>query len=466
MEENPRVGLIIMRAEWFGYAAAKPIIESVESDAMEMTSRLGLYFEVLGPWVVDSAERMQACTRAMVEADPDLVLLAFQTWADDLRLEALLDAVGSRPLIVWCYQPWRRAPRPAQVADVLRGSGAVGSFAALGMLRNLGAGFQFTFGSPDDPRLIHDLKVAGRAAQVRRGLRSARIGLLPSNVEPIQVNLVDETRLKAELGPAVQHYSVEEYLRVFDSLAQVRVDAYLEQIYQNYKVKEVGQAALRRAAQAALGLAHLAIDYRLDVLAVSDTSPQLLQALQLRPALYPDLLDPLPVLFQPAGDLGAATANYVLHHLTGSATMLVEILFWDEARNQVICGHGGMQNPLLAEGNAAWISPDHEFQPPGLQVGAQFQFVARSGRVTLFQLRSTPKSWQAIALSGMCLESRPWVNGYPHALLRLDTTIQQFLNRLASVGASQHWILAYGNVIEELESLCQMTNIPLEVLTM
>ncbi len=146
--------------------------------------------------------------------------------------------------------------------------------------------------------------------------------------------------------------------------------------------------------------------------------------------------------------------------------MLVEVWFWDESRNQVICGHNGMQNPLLAEDNAAWISRDYENQNPELLEGAQFQFVARSGRVTLFQLRSTPKSWQAVALSGMCLESRPWVKGYPHALLRLDTTIEHFLNRLASVGASQHWILAYGNVIEELESLCQMANIPLEVLAL
>jgi L-arabinose isomerase len=333
------------------------------------------------------------------------------------------------------------------------------------MLRNLEASFQFTFGSPDDPRLIHDLKVAGRAAQVRRRLRSARIGLLPSPNEQMQVNFVDESRLAVDLGPTVQYLTVSEYRRVVDALSRVRVEAYLQQVSQRFNVQDVSPETLRIAAQAALGLAHLALDHRLDVLAISDTSLELKRSFGMRPALYPDLLEPLPVLFQPEGDLGAATANYILHHLTGSATMFVEMWFWDEPRNQVICGHSGVQNPLLAEENTAWISPDYEIQHSDLREGAQFQFIARSGRVTLFQLRSTPKSWQAIALTGMCLEGRPWVRGYPHALLRLDSTIEHFLNNLSTVGASQHWILAYGSVIEELESLCQMANIPLAVLT-
>jgi hypothetical protein len=57
------------------------------------------------------------------------------------------------------------------------------------------------------------------------------------------------------------------------------------------------------------------------------------------------------------------------------------------------------------------------------------------------------------------------VQGYPHVILRLDAGIDHFLNRLSAIGASQHWIMAYGSVIEELEALCEMENIPLEVLS-
>lgn len=465
MEGRPSIGLIVMRADWFGRSVASSLLETIESDTQEMVNRLAGHFHVKGPWVVDSLEALQICQHALREADLDLVLMAFQTWSEDTSLVSLLQAIGSRPLILWCYQPWRRAPRPTPFNEVQRGSGAVGTFAALGMLRNLGVSFQFTFGSPDDPRLIHDLKVAGRAAQVRRGLRAARFGLLPSRNEQMQVNFVDEFRLMSELGPVVQSLSVSEFSRVVHSLSRVRVEAYLAQVRQRFEVQDVSDETLLRAAQAALGLAHLAVEYRLDVLSLNESSVELQRAFNMRPGLYPDLLEPLPVLFQPEGDLGAATANYILHHLTGSPTMFLEIWFWDEARNQIIAGHAGLQNPLLAEANTAWISQDFEFQHSDASEGAQFQFVARPGRVTVFQVRSTPKGWQAIALSGVCLEGRPWVQGYPHVILRLDTMIDHFLNRLSAIGASQHWIMAYGSVIEELEAFCEMANIPLEVLS-
>lgn len=461
---KPSVGLIVMRTDWFGHPAADQLIESIRADTVDIVNRLSGKFDVQGPWVVDSPESLHACQQGLREVELDMVLLAYQTWAEDTRLLSLLQAVGSHPLMVWCYQPWRRIPRPATFEDVLRGSGPVGTFAALGVLRNLQIPFQFTFGSPDDPRLLNDLQVAGRAAQVRRRLRSARFGLLPSRNEQMQVIFVDEFRLMADLGPVVQYVPVSEFMRAAGSLTSAQIDEYLALLRQRFPVRGVRDETLVLAARAAVGLSLLAGEHHLDVLSLTDRSPEIQRAFQMRPALYPDLQERLPALFQPEGDLGAATANYILHFLTGSPTMFLEMWFWDEARNQVIAGHAGLQNPQMADENSAWISPEVEFLQQAESEGAQIQFMARPGRVTLFQLRSTPKGWQAIALSGMCLEGRPWVRGYPHAIVRLDVAIDQFLHRLSAVGSSQHWIMAYGSVTKELEAFCEMANIPLEVL--
>jgi hypothetical protein len=123
-----------------------------------------------------------------------------------------------------------------------------------------------------------------------------------------------------------------------------------------------------------------------------------------------------------------------------------------------------MQNPILAAPAQVWISQNREYQLTHLTEGVHFEFIARPGRVTLFQMRSTPRGWQAIAASGVCLEDRPWVQGFPHAILRLDAAIDTFLKQIAATGASQHWIMAYGSVLPELEAFCQILNIPLEVI--
>ena len=92
------------------------------------------------------------------------------------------------------------------------------------------------------------------------------------------------------------------------------------------------------------------------------------------------------------------------------------------------------------------------------------QFIAHPGRVTLFQMRKTPGRWQAVAATGMCIESRPWTGGCPHAVIRLDSQIDLFLRRAAAFGVTQHWLMAYGSVLAELEVFCQMCGITLEVM--
>lgn len=472
MENRPRVGLVLMRAEWPGCGEAGSVLEMVDNDTQAMVERLEKDFSVAGPWVISSAETMLGAQHALRDAELDMVVLAFQTWAEDAQLVTLLQAIGSRPLVLWCYVPWRRVPRPVSRADLLRGAGPVGTFSALGTLRNLNVPFFFTFGAPDDPRLMQDLRVAGRAAAVRQGLRGARFGLIPSRNDHLHVNFVDEFRLMADFGPVVQYVSVSELKKVVDRVTPEQAREYLDRLHACYPVQGVSETTLEQAAQLAVGLGTVAQDYRFDTVVVNDTLPELVNTFQMRPGLYPvepppsNGADPVKPLFLPAGDLAAATAAYILNRLTGSEIMFMELWFWDEARNQIIGGHAGLQNPALADHGQVCIMEDTDFCRPDGTEGAQIQMLARPGRVTLFQLRSTPNGWQAVAATGVCLEGQPWVEGLPHAILRLDVPINHFLNVLSTVGTSPHWVMAYGSVLHEIEAFCQMQQVPLEIMTL
>ena len=303
---------------------------------------------------------------------------------------------------------------------------------------------------------------------MRQGLRKARFGLIPSRDDLMHVNFVDEFRLMADFGPVVQYVSVSELKRTVDRVTPEQAHAYLDQLHACYPVQGVTEPTLEQAAQLAVGLGEVAEGHNFDVVVVNDLQPELLNTFHMRPGLYPttDAAASDQPLFLPGGDLAAATAGYILNRLTSSEIMFMELWFWDEARNQIIGGHAGLQNPALADHGQVGISEDTDFCPPDGSEGAQIQMLARPGRVTLFQLRSTPQGWQAIAATGVCLEGQPWVEGLPHAILRLDTPIDHFLNRIAAVGASQHWVMAYGSVLHEIEAFCQMLQVPLEIMTL
>jgi L-fucose isomerase-like protein len=208
-------------------------------------------------------------------------------------------------------------------------------------------------------------------------------------------------------------------------------------------------------------LAHLAVEQQVAVISLNDIAPELHEVLGLRPCLYPPLFEQANILVGLEGDLGAATAMFILNRLTGSPILFAETWFWDEEENLIVTGHAGPQNPALARPNHLWISHDLEFAQSDRTEGAHLQFVARPGRVTLFQLRGTPQGWQAIVTTGQALETDPWVEGYPHAVIRLDVPVQDFLRQVAAVGSTQHWAIAYDEVAEAIGAVCELTAIPL-----
>lgn len=461
----PRVALILLRAEWFDSVVALPeLVISVQEDESVIRDFLAQSFEVTAVWVVNSQDSLHACTNEIKTLQANLFILAFQVWAEDFYLNPIVDALTGRPLAVWCYLPWKQPPQLASFTQVLRGSGPVGTFEGLGTLRNMGVKFTFTHGPPQAPRVRQDLEIAAHAAQVWHLLRSARFGVLPARNEQMQSTFVDEFRLRSELGPQVQYLSVAELARRSASVQVKEVHDYLQYLHDTYRIQNVNPEDLELAARASLGLAHLAIDHHLDVLSLNDIVPELHETLGLRPCLYPPILDQYDTSLSLEGDLGAATALYILRHLANSPTLFVEFWYWDEARNVIIGGHAGPQDPSLARPGQAWISHDYEFAQSDRRRGAHFQFIARPGRVTLLQIHATPQGWQALQVGGEALEGPPKLEGYPHAAIRLDPPIDTFVRRVAQAGSTQHWIMAYGDLEAEFQALCELANIPLETI--
>jgi L-arabinose isomerase len=460
----PRIGLILLRAEWFDSVVAMPaLVEAIQTDEAGLLQALRPHFEIAGAWGVNSAESLAHCIQQLNAADLDLVVLAFQVWAEDYTIKPLLAAIGDRPLAVWCYLPWEHPPRPASFLDVLRGSGPVGTFEGLGTIRNLGKPFTFTYGAPTQPRLIRDLQIAADAAGVRKQLRQARFGLLPSHNEQMQSTFVDEFRLQAGLGPLVQYFSVADLQRAMEKLPEAEVQAFAAQQQSDYPVKGIKENTLQSSARASLGVARLAAAAHLDLISVNDISSELHEALGLRPCLYPDLFDEAGVLVGLEGDLGAATAMFILNRFSGAPVFFAEFWFWDEAENLMVGGHAGFQNPHLAAPGKIWISHDYEYAQSDRLEGAHYQFITRPGRVTLLQLRGTPTGWQAILVPGEALAGEPWLDSYPHAIVHPDGGIAHFLRVIGEVGATQHWAMTYGDFAPEVTALCKLLNVPLAI---
>ncbi len=467
MLARPTVGLILLRAQWFDDVVALPaLVEGLKADTEALIGALPGELDVRHTWVVNSPTSLQACVGELRAARLDLVLLTFQVWAEDFFLQPLVRALNGQPLAIWCFQPTAQPPRPASFVDVLRFSGPVGTLEGLGTLKNLGVPYLFLTGAPDSPLMKQELINAARAGQVHQALKTTRFGLLPAHNDQMQSTYVDEIRLATELGPVVQYLSVRDLDLSAQAISVAEIDAYLEQVRRDFPVKGVSDETLQRAARYTLGLGRLADEHRLDVLSFNDTANELHAVCGLRPCLFPpQAAGPQARLFGLEGDLGAALALRVQSLLAGGPVFFVEFWFWDEAHNLMVGGHAGLQDPQAARPGEAYISQDYEYCQTDPTEGAHFQFACRPGRVTLLQLRWTAQGvWQAIVCSGEVVDQPAWIEGYPHAVFKPDVNVLDFFRQAATVGTTQHWILAYGDVRESIAAWCKLANVSLKVI--
>lgn len=459
----PSIGLILLRAEWFNMVVALPELEQrLERDTAALLAAIPDGMDVKQVWTINSSESLSVCTQELRNSALDLVVLIFQVWAEDYYLQPLTQALTGQPLAVWCFQPSSQPPDPARFVDVLRYSGPVGTLEGLGTLHNLGVPFTFLVGVPGTPDLNKALMETARAGQAVQALRLARIGLLPARNEQMQSTFVDEFRLRADLGPQVEVLSVRQLEEAAAQLSISELEEFIRGLESKIPIREVKFETLFKAARASLGLTSLARTHQLDVLSLNDISPELHTALGLRPCLLsPREAESSRALYGLEGDLGAATAMLALRELSGSPLFFLEFWFWDEHENLLVGGHAGIQDPRVARPGELFISRDEEYCNTDLTEGACFQFACMPGKITLMQLRWSVSGWQALLCGGEVVDLPARLEGYPHAVIRPDLPVLDFFRQAAGAGTTQHWIMAYGDVREQIRIWCRMEKIAL-----
>jgi len=455
--------LLLQRTDWFESTKNEESIIELDEDADRVVTQLTPLLEILCVRSISTPETAEAVSVELRSLDTDLVILVYQTRVDHTYLDKILQGVGNRPLIAWCYLPWRRIPRPVTYEMLVKGASFSTMAISLANLREIGVPYLAVFGSVDDPHVIQEIKTFSHAAQVSRDLSRIRLGILTS--ETIRDHpLEDPTSATLGIKPIFVPYSL-----LSDALLKIKeeqVTDYLEDLQKSSVESMVTEDTLRKAAKIQVGLACLADAMNLDFLAIPRHDLSFRQQFGICAGLPPDRLHrPEPFLI-PSTDADAIIASVILDLIgCGQPCFLMEMWFYDKAKNIVVGGSAGAQSPFGISGEERIILGDYECQRGDPDGGAQIEFIARPGRVTLLQIQKTRDKLHAIGLSGVCLESVPWVEGVPHAIVRLDCSVDKLLDRIATTGGSRFWTMIYGSHLTEIRALFELLSIEMDLLS-
>jgi hypothetical protein len=423
---------------------------------MMLANSLASVFLICKVWKIVDAADIESYSLELADCKPDLLFVIFQSKDATGMWPAILNASGKYPIVAWSYLPWRRIPRPIPYPELCRVIGASAMIESFGLLHDLKHPILHAFGSHDDPLLREKFLSIGEAARVVRELKRARFGVVLA--EGCKNDI-------AEFGPECIRFSGQDLLKEADAIANHDVDSYMGALHSRASIGNVSKAAMEQSARFSMGLQQMADNHALDLIGIEENPGCLINmGIRARPSLFTELRTDIQTIFQPSQDLVAGLANFILAKLSKEPPFFVSLWVWDQARNTVICGHSGAQPISLAQEGTLSIESDLEWDGYSPNSSAQMQFVAHPGRVTMLQMRKTVDGWLAIAATGMCLENDSVVKGLPHSIIRLDCHIDRFLGELARIGSNNHWIMAYASVVPELQYLCEMLGVRLEIL--
>ena len=454
--------MLFLSAQWLkdigadkGFYSKLPSL--VEQDAEKIRKKLIKHLEITEVGVIATKEKVQKSLKKFKESDVDVVIACYLTWGEDWLLLEAVKRLSNIPFLIWCYTPFHKLELPFDMNDLFRGCGVVGAVQGSGPLKRMRKNFGFVFGSVDNETTIKEIISYSKVAQLIGTLRMTTVGLLPSTCEYMSGTHVDESILKAQIGPEVKTISVEEYYALSQKVSEEEIKDYVEEIKENYEIK-VEEKALLKGVRASLGLARVVEENNLKALALQDLSEELHQVFGLRPCLY------VPSFFEKAvvsmeGDVGAAVALLILKELTGEPPLYTEIFIFDEKENTIVAGHAGIHDISLADDKKKIrITPDYEYMEVETDT-AWMQFKAKGGKVTLLSLFCDVDGFNMIISSGTALaDDREFdISSYMH--IKLDIPLERFFSQIMKMGMTQHWAVVHEDIVDELEYLAELLNL-------
>jgi L-fucose isomerase-like protein len=156
------------------------------------------------------------------------------------------------------------------------------------------------------------------------------------------------------------------------------------------------------------------------------------------------------------GDVNSLILAYILMKLSGSPFHNIDPLYFYEDNNTLLGSHCGCGSFNLTNLSNQIELANVRLANKGLCV----LFPSKPGKVTMANLVGRKGTYRLSIIEAEALQTEMVFPGNP-IKLKLSLSINAFLDKVEKFGIGHHWIIVYGNYIEELKILSSLLNIDL-----
>ena len=454
--EPTRLGLVCLArltfeaelaAQW--YVKAQAVARGLE----------GVQLVAIEKQVIEQTDA-EAAIGELQAAKIDALVILSGTFALGGLAQRLAQSFAARsvPILLWAW------PEPQEQTGKLRLNSLVGAHVNASNLYKLGYRPQTLYASLDDPRAAKTLTQFARVAGIRRDLQTLRMAFVGGHAPGFEDLAVDKFALRRALGVEIIDVGLETLVARAKAIAAERVKASKPDLLKPFDdVSEVNETKGDQFAALILAMRDLAAEGKFGAMTLKCWG-DLVAAYGIAGCGVVSMLTDMGLFTGCEGDIMGTLSMLIARRLSGVHPFLTDFVSVDEATNTGMLWHGGCAPVSLARED----QPRHLFSHFAAGQGLTAGFALKPGRVTLLRLGDAPSldgaghNLRMIATTGQSLESEMEVRG---TLTRVafDSNAMAFLGEMLSNGWEHHLVMAYGEIVPELEMLCRSLNVPLTV---
>jgi len=464
MEHNMKMGVLFVTSGWFrsiGLQSEESSFTSeVERIGAEIIKKLKDFIDPVYSGVLFSQDNARQAAQEIKKADVAGLIVAPLMWCEDQIPRAALKELPGLPLILCTFLPTKTLPDYLPYAEMLKGSGSVGTLQLSGFFKREGIKYQAVSGYYNDPELYETIKDYCNALKVKKQLKSVTCGVLPFPCDQMSTTYVDEFNIRKTYGI---EYKYLEISRLYHS-AQMSSNEEIEELKKiisskGYKV-EIDERNLREGIKYALAVEKIISDDGLQILCINDVIEEMHAAIGLRPSLFNPRLSEKGLVVSMEADISAGIGMFILKNFTGQAPFYVEILNIDLQKNAIVLGHAGYHEVVnFDEKYPVRIVSDVEYKNSDKFSGAVSCFKYKPGDVTLVNCVYNGEKLRLSVIEGYSVDCPPILEGTNHLFCKVNSPVNEFLDAVLNLGISQHFLVIPGKYSKSLERMCKFIEI-------
>ena len=399
-------------------------------------------------------EQEARARRELSGKDFDLLIACVAGWIPSQPVINVLSDFAHKPVVLWGLTGWHEKGRFVTTAD------QAGTSALRDAVEGLGFRYKYVYECADAPGRSADKVLAfARVAKAAAMLRAARVGMMGYRDMNLYGTLVDQVSLRRVIGPEVEVFDTLEVTQAMERLDETEVTGLIEELLCEWTFEQpVQRRTLEKGVRLYLAVMAKVRERGYQAVSLVDVYG-VKKLLQFPPAMVLMLLaDKGGVVSIPENDGLGAVTQLMVRYLTGQAAPYME--FYEYMTDRVLLGVPDYVPSAVVDGPVRLL-PWPEFG--GFNEGVLNVSKVRTGPVTICRLGSRGDRYRLHVATGEAVPPRDWAEcGWadpaPH-LPSIEVVLDGPVDDFAQKVLGQHYIVAYGDVRQQLADLCRLLGI-------